>query len=44
MSRYAYILALALALLVLALLGWTAQALRWVAEGWRGPRLVPALR
>lgn len=35
-----YIVIAALALLVLALLGWTADAVRWAASG---PRLRPAL-
>jgi hypothetical protein len=34
--------ALALALLVLALLGWTVEAVRWATTGSRRPRLAPA--
>jgi hypothetical protein len=34
--------ALALALLILALLGWTVEGLRWATTGSRRPRLAPA--
>jgi hypothetical protein len=37
-----FITALALALLLLALLGWTVEALRWATTGSRRPRLAPA--
>ncbi len=45
MKRWFYILSIAIALLVLALLGWTVQGLRWVAAGRpRRASLATALR
>jgi hypothetical protein len=38
MSRYLYILALALAVVVLALGGWAVDGVRWLLTGSRGPR------
>ena len=42
MRRRMIFTALALALLVLALLGWTVEAVRWATTGSRRPRLAPA--
>jgi hypothetical protein len=42
MRRRLLFTGLALALLVLALLGWTVEGIRWVATGSRRPRLAPA--
>lgn len=38
MKRRFWILTIALALLLLALLGWTVEGLRWAATGSRRPR------
>ncbi len=42
MSRYTYILVLFLALLLLALLGWTVQGIRWAFKSTRRPVVAPA--
>ena len=44
MKRRFWITTIAVALLVLALLGWTAEAMRWATTGSRSrrPRLSPA--
>ncbi|MGH3102536.1 MAG: hypothetical protein ACRDN6_00345 [Gaiellaceae bacterium] len=46
MRRRAYFMLFALGLLVLALLGWTAEGIRWSLTGsrHRRPRLAPAGR
>jgi hypothetical protein len=41
MRRYTYIVLIALALLILALLGWTVQGIRAVTRS-RPPRFAPA--
>jgi hypothetical protein len=42
MRRRLLFTGLALALLLLALLGWTVEGIRWVATGSRRPRLATA--
>lgn len=42
MKTRIYITLIALALLLVALGGWTVEAARWLATGSRRPRLAPA--